>query len=97
MSVIQRAQAIGMLRAMSIRDVANHFNVHRRTIERLKDKFNQTADITDAQRSGSPRKTNQPEDRNIIVSHRRSRFTETALQKRHETGSETIKLAIKLS
>ena len=64
MSVIQRAQAIGMLRAMSIRDVANHFNVHRRTIERLKNKFNQTADVTDAQRSGRPRKTNQREDRN---------------------------------
>ena len=54
MSVIQRAQAIGMLRVMSIRDVANHLNVHRRTIERLKDNFNQTADVTDAQRPGQP-------------------------------------------
>ena len=40
-----RYEAIGMLRNMSVNDVAAHFNVHRSTIFRVKQKLNQTGDL----------------------------------------------------
>ena len=84
----QRYEAIGMLRAMSCKDIAAHFNVDRKTIERLRIKYNRTGDVADLQRPGAPRKTNAAEDRFIVTSHRRNRFkcgTET------ETGSGDFK------
>ena len=70
----QRFEAIGMLRAMSCKDVATYFNVDRKTIERLRIKYNQTGDVADLQRTGAPRKTNAVDDRYIITTHRRNRF-----------------------
>ena len=70
-----------MLRAMSCKDVAAHFNVDRKTIERLRIKYYRTGDVADLRRSGAPRKTNAAEDRFIVTSHRRNRFkcaTDTA-------------------
>ena len=36
-----------MLRAMLCKDVAAHFNVDRKTIERLRIKYNRTGDVAD--------------------------------------------------
>ena len=47
-------EAIGMLRNMSVNDVARHFNVNRSTIFRLKVKENRTGDVVDIRKSVRP-------------------------------------------
>ncbi len=69
-----RYEAIGMLRNMSVNDVASYFNVHRSTISRMKQKFNQTGDVVDLSRSGRPKKTTDTEDRHIRTVHLRNRL-----------------------
>ena len=69
-----RYEAIGMLRNMSVNDVAAHFNVRRSTIFRVKQKLNQTGDLVDLPRSGRPKKTTDAEDRHIRTVHLRNRF-----------------------
>ena len=46
------------LRAMSCKDVADHFNVDSKCIERLRIRYNRTGDEPNLQRSGAPRNTN---------------------------------------
>ena len=53
----QRFEAIGMLRAiMSCKDVAEYFDVERKTIERLRIKYNRTGNVAEISRLVSPRK-----------------------------------------
>ena len=95
MSNRQRYEAIGMLRNMSVNDVAAHFNVNRMTIFCLQRRENQTGDVVDLPRSGRPYKTTAAEDRLIRTTHLRDRF-KSASSKR-ETGEVTNRSAIKLS
>ena len=62
MSNRQRYEAMGMLRNISVNDVAAHFNVNRTTIFRLQ---RRESDVVDLQRSGRPYKTTAAEDRLI--------------------------------
>lgn len=78
----QRDQAIGRLNAgQTARHVANHFNVHVRTIYRLQQRFQATGSTSDRPRSGRPPVTTLRQDRQIVRSHLQNRFaraTETA-------------------
>ena len=51
----ERYEAIGMLRNMSVNNVARHFNVHRATIFRLINKTNRTGEVVDVHRIGRPK------------------------------------------
>lgn len=86
----ERFEAIGMLRALTIKDVAAHFNVDRRTIGRLKSKFNHTGDVSDHHRSGRPRKTTAAEDREIRTTHLRDRFKSAKETSRNWIGNNNI-------
>ena len=70
----QRPEAIGMLRAMPVIDVANHFNCHRATIHKLKSRYQTTGHVGDLPRTGRPRVTTDAEDRRIRISHLRNRI-----------------------
>ena len=85
-----RYEAIGMLRNMSVNDVAAHFNVHRSTISRMKQKFNQTGDVVDLPRSGRPKKTTDAEDRHIRTVHLRNRFRSASETARNWQGHVQI-------
>ena len=67
----QRNEAMGMLRNSSVKDVAQHFGVHRTTIDRLNRKKQQTGSVKDLRRPGRPRVTTAAEDRAIRTSHLR--------------------------
>ena len=71
-----------MLRAMSVVQVARHFNVDRGTIQRLKARLNQTGSVNDRRRSGRPRCTSAPEDRAIRTIHLRRRFKSASSEPR---------------
>ena len=88
MSKRERYEAIGMLRNMSINDVASFFNVDRTTISRLKVKTMQTGDVVDLRRSGRPRKTSAAEDRHIRTMHLRDRFKSASETARDWRGHE---------
>ena len=90
LSKSQRSEAIGMLRAMTCKDVAAHFNVDRKTIERLRVKYRRTGDVADLPRPGAPRKTDAAEDRFIVTSHRRDRFKCAAETSRNWVGRHQI-------
>ena len=78
----QRSDAIGMLRAnVTVLQVANHINVSRICIWKLKTRFQTTGTVKDRPRSGRPRVTTVREDRHIRTTHLRDRFksaTETS-------------------
>ena len=74
MSNRDRYEAVGMLRGMSVNDVAAQIKLNRSTIFRLKRKLNQTGDGVDLQRTGRPRKTSAAEDRHLRTLHLRNRF-----------------------
>ena len=61
-------------RAISIRDVARHFQRQKSTIRRLLNIFQQTGNVADRPRSGRPRKTTPWEDRFLTTSFRLKRF-----------------------
>ncbi len=80
----ERYEAIGMIRAgMPVADIATHFLVCKKTIQRLVARFNQTGNVADRARSGRPRKTTDAEDRMIRTAHLRNR-TRTATQTARE-------------
>ena len=85
-----RYEAIGMLRNMSVNDVAAHFNVHRSTIFRVKQKLNQTGDVVDLPRSSRPKKTTDAEDRHIRTVHLRNRFRSASETARNWQGHVQI-------
>ena len=80
---------------MSILNVARHFNVNRRTIDRLKSKFNYTGTVADQQRPGRPRKTTAAEDRQIRTAHLRNRLKSASDTARTWTGNNQISTKIK--
>ena len=92
MSNRDRYEAVGMLRGMSVNDVAAHFNLNRSTIFRLKRKLNQTGDGVDLQRTGRPRKTSAAEDRHLRTLHLRNRFRSASETARNWAGNERISL-----
>ena len=80
----ERYEAIGMLRAgMPLADIAIHFLVCKKTINRLAHRYNLTGEVVDRPRSGRPRKTTAAEDRMIRTIHLRQR-TRTACQTARE-------------
>ena len=75
MTFEQRERTIGMLTAgMSARDVTRHFQRHESTISRLLDRFQQTGNVVDRPRSGTPRKTTPQADCFLTTSSLRNRF-----------------------
>ena len=70
----QRNQAIGMLRSMSVNEVAQFFNCHRTTISKLKSREQRTGSVKDMPRTGRPRVTSAADDRLIQTTHLRNRF-----------------------
>ena len=95
----QRHEAIGMLRAMPVIDVANHFNCHRATIHKLKSRYQTTGNVGDLPRTGRPRVTTDAEDRRIRNSHLRNRFktaSSTAREwQRGDVSRQTISRRLK--
>ena len=88
----ERYEAIGMLRNMNINGVAAYFNVNRTTIDRLKRKTIQTADVVELQRSGRPSKKIAAEDRHIRTMHLRDRFKSESETVRNWRGHVQIGL-----
>ncbi|VDI09268.1 Hypothetical predicted protein [Mytilus galloprovincialis] len=71
----ERERAIGMLAArMTQVKVANHFNVSRMTIARLRTRLKDTGTTNDRPRSGRPREPTLRQDRYIRIIHLRNRF-----------------------
>ena len=71
----QCERAIGTLTAgMSARAFGRHFQRHESTISRLPNRFQQTGNVADRPRSGTPRKTTPREDHFLTTSSRRNRF-----------------------
>ena len=71
----ERNQAIGMLQSgMQEKHVATRFAVHRTTIVRLRDRYQQTGSVKDHPRPGQPRKTSRQDDRSIRLRVLRNRF-----------------------
>ncbi len=94
----QRQEAIGMLRAMPVIDVANHFNCHRATIHKLKSRYQTTGHVGDLPRTGRPRVTTDAEDRRIRISHLRNRFkaaSSTAREWQRNVSRQTISRRLK--
>ena len=54
--------------------VARLFNVSKRTVFRMKAKFNQTRSTKKRPKSGRPPKTTPAENRIIVINHLRNRF-----------------------
>ena len=77
-----------MLRAMTVNDVAAHFDVNRTTIYSFHRKLNQNGDVSDIQRPGRPRKTTAAEDRQIRILHPRYMFKSAAETSRNWSGNE---------
>ena len=90
LSNYERHEALGMLRAMPAADVANHFQVHKSTIHRIAQRFNQTGAVADRERSGRPRATSAIEDRHIRTTHLRRRFKSAASTSRDWNGVNDI-------
>ena len=71
----QRLLALGMIRAgRTHREVAQHFNCHLNTVDRLVQRYAQHNDVRDRPRSGRPRVTTPAQDRYIRVTHLRYRL-----------------------
>ena len=86
----QRNEAIGMLRNSTVNEVAQHFGVHRRTVERLVRKRQDTGAVKDLPRSGRPRVTTVAEDRVIRTIHLRRRFQTAVATLRQWVGGHAI-------
>lgn len=72
----QRLLAIGRLQAGdTVANVANFLGVSMRTVRRLRAKYAATGSVEDLPRSGRPRETTLRQDRHIILTHLRNRFT----------------------
>ena len=72
-----RARAIGTLEAgINPQDVADQFNVHRTTIVRLRQRYQETGTVSDRPKPGRPRATTRGEDRYIRVTVARRRFVD---------------------
>ena len=64
----ERQRAVDMLHAgMTARAIARHFNRHKSTISRLRNRLRETGRVNDRPRSGRPRNTTPREDRHITM------------------------------
>ena len=94
----QRHEAIGVLRAIPVIDVANRFNCHCATIHKLKSRYQTTVHFGDLPRTGRPRVTTDAEDRRIRISHLRNRFitaSSTAREWQRNVSRQTISRRLK--
>lgn len=72
----ERLRAIGQLQAgTSAAQAARNFGVHEHTVRRLRARYAATGTVNDRVRSGRPRETTRRQDRQIVLSHLRQRFT----------------------
>ena len=94
----QRHEAVGMLRVMSVNEVARHFNCHRATIHKLKSRVQMTGTVRDLPRSGRPRVTSAADDRRIVITHLRDRFktvASTAREWNNDISEKTVSRRLK--
>ena len=75
LSKIERERAFGMLQVgESTNAVARHFQCSVRTIQRLRQRVNETGQTSDRPRSGRPRVTTRGDDQYLRNIHLRDRF-----------------------
>ncbi|VDI58173.1 Hypothetical predicted protein [Mytilus galloprovincialis] len=73
--------------------VANHLNVSRKTIARLKTRLRDTGTTHDRPRSGRPRETTLRPDRHIRIIHFRIRFVNASQTARQTHGRHTNRIS----
>ena len=88
----QRIQALKMLASSdNVSNVRRAFGCHRNTIIRLRQRFQQTGEVTDRRRPGRPRVTNSRTDRFITLTHLRRRFqTATSSARQYGISKQTM-------
>ena len=94
----QRHEAVGMLRVMSVNEVARHFNCHRATIHKLKSRVQMTGTVRDLPRSGRPRVSRAKNNRRIVTTHPRDRFktmVSTYPESINDTSDQTVSRRLK--
>ena len=90
LTVVQRQLALALLdQGLAVPDIATRVRCHRRTIERLRSKFQRTGQVEDFPRSGRPRITTRRQDSLIRRTHIRDRFATAA-----STARETLSLVV---
>ena len=91
MTLQERAEAIGMLRAgMPLNDIATHFTVCKKIIQRMAHRYNLIGEVKDRARSGRPRITTQAEDRRIRTAHLREGTRTASKTAREWMGNNPI-------
>jgi len=92
-----REQAVGMVQAgMTHQAAADHFNVSRITISRLKVRLRQTCRTNDRPRNGSPRVTSQRQDIHLRLIHLRNRMITAADTARRTSGLANVRISNRL-
>ena len=87
----QRIQALTMLARGDVSSVSRAFGCHRNTINRLRQRFQQTGGVADRRRSGRSRVTNPRKDRFITLTHLRRRFqTATSSARQYDISKQTV-------
>ena len=71
------AQALIRIRS-SRREVAQRFNHHHPTVDRLIDRYHKTYSVQNRPRSGRPTVTNPRQDQHVTLTHTRNRFLTAA-------------------
>ena len=87
----QRIQALTMLARGDVSSVSRAFGCHRNTINRLRQRFQQTGGVADRRRSGRSRVTNPRKDRFITLTYLRRRFqTATSSARQYDISKQTV-------
>ena len=88
----QRIQVLMILaRGDNVSNVSRAFCCHRNTINRLRQRFQQTGGVADRRRPGRSRVTNPRTDRFITLTHLRRRFqTATSSARQYGIGKQTV-------
>ena len=98
LSNLDRAGALGHLQVgQSSLRVAMAFNTGRQSIDRIRQRYAASGDVKDLPRSGRPRATNRAEDRLIINTTLRNRFTNsptTIRRIRQQRGAGGIPVSV---
>jgi len=91
-----KVQIIKNLNSKSAAEVANIFNVSKRSVERIQKRFQETGDVHDKPRTGRPRRTTSREDRLLVRQSRASPFaTSTELNERWSPENPVSKRTIR--
>ena len=86
----QRIQAL-LARGDNVSNISRAFGCHRKTIIRLRQRFQQTGAVADRRRPGRPRVTNPRTDRFITPTHLRRGFqTATSSARQYGIGKQTV-------